>query len=141
MTTYDLPTRRARYCTLSSQIAHLDNAQLRSSFDATETRHGWGKITSSISDAQKSLSNVFHSRIWSTTTNSRPKTCMASRPITIMASDPPVLASFVNLSHISRPPIGSWRGRLLTFPCCTTIGLSRSLESARKWIWSATKAT
>jgi hypothetical protein len=43
MTTYDLQARRARYFTLSSQIAQLDNAQLRTLFDATETRRGWGR--------------------------------------------------------------------------------------------------
>jgi hypothetical protein len=43
MAMYDVSTRQARYFTLSSEIAHLDNAQLRSLFDATETRRGWGK--------------------------------------------------------------------------------------------------
>jgi hypothetical protein len=42
MTAYGLQARRARYFTLSSQIAHLDNAQLRSLFDANETTRGWG---------------------------------------------------------------------------------------------------
>jgi len=43
MATYDLAARRARYFTLSSQIAHIDNAQLRSLFDAAETQRGWGR--------------------------------------------------------------------------------------------------
>lgn len=43
MAMYELPTRQAQYFTLSSEIAHLDNAQLRSLFDTTETRHGWGR--------------------------------------------------------------------------------------------------
>jgi hypothetical protein len=43
MAAYDLQARRARYFTLSSQIAHLDNAQLRALFGATETIQGWGR--------------------------------------------------------------------------------------------------
>lgn len=43
MALYDLPKRQAQYFALSSEIAHLDNAQLRSLFDAAETRHGWAR--------------------------------------------------------------------------------------------------
>jgi hypothetical protein len=43
MSLYERQTRQARYFTLSSEIAHLDTAQLRSLFDATETRRGWGE--------------------------------------------------------------------------------------------------
>jgi hypothetical protein len=43
MAMYDLPVRRARYFTLSSQLAQLDNAQLHALFEANELRHGWGK--------------------------------------------------------------------------------------------------
>ena len=43
MLSYDLHARQTRYFRLSSEIAHLDNAQLRSLFDATETRRGWGR--------------------------------------------------------------------------------------------------
>ena len=43
MSLYELRTRQERYFTLSSEIAHLDTAQLRSLFDATETRRGWGE--------------------------------------------------------------------------------------------------
>lgn len=43
MTTYDLPTRQARYFALSSEIAYLDNAHLRTLFDTTATTRGWGR--------------------------------------------------------------------------------------------------
>jgi len=43
MATYGLNARRARYFALSSQIAHIDTAQLRSMFEGTETRRGWGR--------------------------------------------------------------------------------------------------
>lgn len=42
MPSYGLQARRMRYFALSSAIAHLDNAQLRSLFEA-ETQHGWGR--------------------------------------------------------------------------------------------------
>lgn len=42
MATHDLQARRARYFMLSSEIAHLDNVQLRSLFSAAETQRGWG---------------------------------------------------------------------------------------------------
>ncbi len=41
MTTHDLNSRRARHFTLSSELAHIDNAQLRSLFEATEPQGGW----------------------------------------------------------------------------------------------------
>jgi hypothetical protein len=43
MPLYDLQARQARYFMLSSEIAHLDNTQLRSLFDATEMMHSWGR--------------------------------------------------------------------------------------------------
>ncbi len=43
MPSYDLPARRTRYFTLSSEIAHLDNAQLLSLFETTEAQRGWGR--------------------------------------------------------------------------------------------------
>jgi hypothetical protein len=43
MPAYDLQARRARYFTLSSQLAQLDNAQLHALFEANELRRGWGK--------------------------------------------------------------------------------------------------
>ncbi len=43
MAPYDLQARQARYFTLSSQIAHMDNAHLRFLFDATDPQGGWGR--------------------------------------------------------------------------------------------------
>jgi hypothetical protein len=43
MAAYDLPSRRARYFTLSSELAHLDNTHLRALFDQAETQPGWGQ--------------------------------------------------------------------------------------------------
>jgi hypothetical protein len=39
----ELGARQARYFTLSSEIAHLDTAQLHALFAATETGRGWGQ--------------------------------------------------------------------------------------------------
>jgi hypothetical protein len=39
----DLAQRRARYLTLSSELAHVDNHALRSRFDAAEMLAGWGR--------------------------------------------------------------------------------------------------
>src|SRR5579859_506213 len=38
-----IESRRKRYFRLSSQIAQMDNAQLRSLFDETEASTGWGR--------------------------------------------------------------------------------------------------
>jgi hypothetical protein len=43
MAAYDLPSRRARYFTLSSELAHLDNTHLRALFDQAEPQPGWGR--------------------------------------------------------------------------------------------------
>ncbi len=43
MPSYDLAARQARYFKLSSEIAHLDNAQLLSLFETTEAQRGWGR--------------------------------------------------------------------------------------------------
>jgi hypothetical protein len=43
MTAYDLSARRTRYFTLSSELAQLDNQQLRGLFDANPPSQGWGR--------------------------------------------------------------------------------------------------
>jgi len=43
MKTNDLESRRKRYFKLSSEIAQVDDASLRSIFDTTEPTNGWGK--------------------------------------------------------------------------------------------------
>src|SRR5215216_5974028 len=43
MPVYDLQSRRARYFTLSSALAQLDNAQLRAFFESNQLQQGWGR--------------------------------------------------------------------------------------------------
>ncbi len=111
MTENHLEVRRHKYLDLSSQIARLDDAQLRSLFDNRELITGWG-INHTIVLGQSQVfvkripvTNLEYENLFAT------KTCMNCRLTIIMVSAPLGLESSANSSPILRLRIGCWLDR------------------------------